>query len=285
MGLFGNWEKEKYCPNCYNNGYNDGAYWIVDTFHCPKCKWSGSKNELFTKKQIRLKKIQNLMKRNIFLIFMFITYISFGQSRPKDDCVKFILIPNQTDSFPDYCGEIMGFSDCENINDSTCIPIEGKNGVLLHNYDGSSGHIWVYKKDILNLKDFEMPENIKVLATDTSQLIIPPYPLIYDYCGNAYEYTICYTWEMRYDTFPPPAPGVENIGIAWDQKWYLKNDRDFMVPDTIKIKKDYEAGEVAYNFIYYDCLKTKHEWTYTYYFKNKPPSIFTNNKKIIYDSK
>lgn len=58
-----------------------------------------------------------------------------------------------------------------------------------------------------------------------------------------------------------------------------------MVPDTIKIKKDYEAGEVAYVFIYYDCLQTKHEWTYTYYFKNKPPSIFTNNKKLIYESR
>lgn len=212
------------------------------------------------------------MRMSIIIIFLLlIVNLSFSQSKPSDGNIKF----ERIQSGDGYIGEIMGFTDCENINDTTCVPIKGKNGVLLHNYNGNSGHIWIYEYDILNTKDFQMPENKRLLITDTSQIVMPDYPIVRDYCGSTYEDTdslIYYSWEMRYDTLPPPAPGVENIGIVWDKKWTLFNDRSFMTPDTINIKKN--ISEVSYTFIYYDCLENKHEWIYTYYFENHKPVIY-----------
>ena len=57
MGLFGKWEKGYFCPNCYSTGDN---FWAAFIFHCSKCKWSGPRNELLTKQQIRKRKLNNL---------------------------------------------------------------------------------------------------------------------------------------------------------------------------------------------------------------------------------
>lgn len=211
--------------------------------------------------------------KNIFTILaiIVISNIAFSQP-PKDGSVKFI-----GDS---SYGSIMGFTNCENVNDSTCVPIKDQHGVLLHNYDGKVGHIWMFANDILEL-EFDFPGNESVTITDTSQIVIPEYPVVRDYCGGTHDdtdTTLNYTWISRLEPDKNRPEGTTWAELVYDKKWrLLKNDRDYIQPDTINIKKEFDIGRATYTFIYYDCLLTKHEWVYTYKFEpliNHKPRIY-----------
>lgn len=67
MGLFGNWEKDKFCPTCFSS---DGAFFGFN-FICNKCKWNGPHSDLLNKNDmitLKRKKIIEKIKSKINVI-------------------------------------------------------------------------------------------------------------------------------------------------------------------------------------------------------------------------